>query len=79
MLSGRPKRTQRFFSPISNLGCACFTEAAGRDRLPSAVASRVEPAPTVGMDASESVIETARSLAKAKAASYLTFEVGNIY
>jgi ubiquinone/menaquinone biosynthesis C-methylase UbiE len=40
---------------------------------------RVEPAPTVGMDASESVIETARSLAKAKPARYLTFDVGNIY
>jgi 2-polyprenyl-3-methyl-5-hydroxy-6-metoxy-1,4-benzoquinol methylase len=31
------------------------------------------------MDASESVIETARSLAKAKPAKYLSFEVGNIY
>ena len=31
------------------------------------------------MDTSESVIETARSFAKAEPARYLTFEVGNIY
>jgi ubiquinone/menaquinone biosynthesis C-methylase UbiE len=40
---------------------------------------RLEPARTVGIDTSESVIETARSLAKAKPARHLTFEVGNIY
>src|SRR5262249_15920343 len=40
---------------------------------------RVEPAHTVGIDASEIVIETARLLAKAQPAKHLTSEVGNIY
>jgi SAM-dependent methyltransferase len=65
-------------SRFSNQGCAFLTLVAGPDRL-RGLALRVEPAETVGIDASESVIETARSMASTQPVEHLTFEVGNIY
>jgi ubiquinone/menaquinone biosynthesis C-methylase UbiE len=57
---------------LLDVGCGPGSITAG-------LALRVEPAHTVGIDPSESVIETARSLARTQPAKHLTFEVGNIY
>jgi hypothetical protein len=57
---------------LLDVGCGPGSITAG-------LAKRAEPAETIGIDPSPSVIETARSLAEAKAGGHLTFEVGNIY
>ena len=83
VVSSHAKRTAEtdaaFFLPYLEPGMRLLDVGCGPGSISVGLALRVEPAPTVGMDASESVIETARSLAKAKPARYLTFEVGNIY
>lgn len=57
---------------LLDVGCGPGSITAG-------LAQRVEPAETIGIDPSSSVIETARSLAQVKGAGHLAFEVGNIY
>jgi ubiquinone/menaquinone biosynthesis C-methylase UbiE len=83
VVSSHAKRTAEtdaaFFLPYLKPGMRLLDVGCGPGSITVGLALRVEPAPTVGMDASESVIETARSLAKARPARYLTFEVGNIY
>ena len=83
VVSSHAKRTAEteaaFFLPYLKPGMRLLDVGCGPGSITVGLALRVEPAPTIGMDASESVIETARSLAKAKPARYLTFDVGNIY
>ena len=77
--SERRTRLPRSFFHSSSLACVCSMSAADQALSPPVLAQRVEPAETIGIDPSPSVIETAKSLADAKAARHLTFEVGNIY
>ena len=67
-----------FFLPFVKPGMRLLDVGCGPGSITAGLAQRVEPAETIGIDPSPSVIETARSLAVAKAARYLTFEVGNI-
>jgi 2-polyprenyl-3-methyl-5-hydroxy-6-metoxy-1,4-benzoquinol methylase len=74
VVSSHAKRTAEtaagFFLPYLNPGMRLLDVGCGPGSITVGLALRVEPAPTIGMDASESVIETARSLAKAKPARY---------
>jgi ubiquinone/menaquinone biosynthesis C-methylase UbiE len=83
VVNNHAKRTAEtdaaFFLPHLKPGMRLLDVGCGPGSITAGLALRVEPAGTVGIDASESVIETARSLAKARPAKHLTFEVGNIY
>jgi 2-polyprenyl-3-methyl-5-hydroxy-6-metoxy-1,4-benzoquinol methylase len=83
VVNNHAKRTAEtdaaFFVPHLKPGMRLLDVGCGPGSITAGLALRVEPAGTVGIDASESVIETARSLAKARPAKHLTFEVGNIY
>ena len=68
-----------FFLPFLKSGMRLLDVGCGPGSITTGLALRVEPAETVGIDASESVIETARSLASTQPVQHLTFEVGNIY
>jgi ubiquinone/menaquinone biosynthesis C-methylase UbiE len=73
------ERDAAFFLPHLKSGMRLLDVGCGPGSITLGLALRVDPAHTVGIDPSESVIETARSLAKAQPAKHLTFEVGNIY
>src|ERR1700694_5746526 len=83
VLANHAKRTAdrdaAFFLPFLKPGMRLLDVGCGPGSITAGLALRVEPAGTIGIDASESVIETARSLANARPAKHLTFEVGNIY
>jgi ubiquinone/menaquinone biosynthesis C-methylase UbiE len=83
VVNSHAKRTAEtdaaFFLPYLKPGMRLLDAGCGPGSITVGLALRVEPAHAVGIDASESVIETARSLAKAQPARRLTFEVGNIY
>jgi ubiquinone/menaquinone biosynthesis C-methylase UbiE len=68
-----------FFLPFLKSGMRLLDVGCGPGSITTGLALRVEPAETVGIDASDSVIETARSLASTQPVQHLTFEVGNIY
>ena len=83
VVSSHAKRTAEtdaaFFLPYLKSGMRLLDVGCGPGSITVGLALHVVPAHTVGIDPSESVIETARSLAKAKSGRHLTFEVGNIY
>src|ERR1700680_782905 len=68
-----------FFLPFLKPGMRLLDVGCGPGSITAGLALRVEPAHTIGIDSSESVIEMARSLTSAQAVKHLTFEVGNIY
>jgi ubiquinone/menaquinone biosynthesis C-methylase UbiE len=67
-----------FFLPFIKPGMRLLDVGCGPGTITVGLAQQVEPADTIGIDPSTDVIETARSLASAKAAKHLTFEVGSI-
>jgi ubiquinone/menaquinone biosynthesis C-methylase UbiE len=82
VVSNHAKRTAEdcagFFLPLLNPGMRLLDVGCGPGSITVGLARRVAPGETVGIDMSESVIETAKSLAEGKAAR-IAFEVGNIY
>jgi ubiquinone/menaquinone biosynthesis C-methylase UbiE len=83
VVASHAKRTAEtaaaFFLPFLKPGMRLLDVGCGPGSITSGLAQRVEPAETIGIDPSPSVVETARSLAGASAAKHLTFEVGSIY
>jgi ubiquinone/menaquinone biosynthesis C-methylase UbiE len=83
VVSNHAKRTAEdsagFFLPHLKPGMRLLDVGCGPGSITVGLARRVAPAETIGIDPSESVIETARSLIDGKTGSKLTFEVGNIY
>ena len=67
-----------FFLPLLRPGMRLLDVGCGPGSITAGLAKRVAPAETIGIDASSSVIETARSLRDPEM-EYLTFEVGSIY
>jgi 2-polyprenyl-3-methyl-5-hydroxy-6-metoxy-1,4-benzoquinol methylase len=67
-----------FFLPLLRPGMRLLDVGCGPGSITGGLARRVAPGETIGIDASQSVIETARSLAD-PASTNLTFEVGSIY
>ena len=67
-----------FFLPLLRPGMRLLDVGCGPGSITAGLARRVAPGETIGIDASSSVIDTARSL-RDPALESLTFEVGSIY
>jgi ubiquinone/menaquinone biosynthesis C-methylase UbiE len=82
VVSNHAKRTAEseaaFFLPLLRSGMRLLDAGCGPGSITAGLAKRVAPGEAVGIDASPSVIETARTIAGAAHAN-LSFEVGNIY
>ena len=82
VVSNHAKRTAdkdaAFFLPMLRPGMRLLDVGCGPGSITAGLAKRVAPGETIGIDASQSVIDTARSL-RDPALSSLTFEVGSIY
>ena len=65
-------------SPLLRPGMRLLDVGCGPGSITAGLAKRVAPGETIGIDASQSVIDTARSL-RDPALESLTFEVGSIY
>src|SRR3974390_1820746 len=68
-----------FFLTSLKPGMRLLDVGCGPGSITVGLALASEPAHTIGIDPSESVSQTARSLARTQPAKHLTFEVGNIY
>jgi ubiquinone/menaquinone biosynthesis C-methylase UbiE len=83
VVSNHAKRTAEdcagFFLSYLKPGMRLLDVGCGPGSITVGLARRVAPAETIGIDMSESVIETAKSLADGKATQKIAFEVGNIY
>jgi SAM-dependent methyltransferase len=82
VVSNHAKRTAdkdaAFFLPVLRPGMRLLDVGCGPGSITAGLAKRVAPGETIGIDASQSVIDTARSL-RDPALGSLTFEVGSIY
>ena len=82
VVSNHAKRTAdkdaAFFLPMLRPGMRLLDVGCGPGSITAGLAKRVAPGETIGIDASQSVIDTARSL-RDPALGSLTFEVGSIY
>ena len=82
VVSNHAKRTAdkdaAFFLPLLRPGMRLLDVGCGPGSITAGLAKRVAPGETIGIDASASVIDTARSL-RDPALGSLTFEVGSIY
>ena len=83
VVSNHAKRTAEacaaFFLPFLKPGMRLLDVGCGPGSITLGLARRVAPAETVGIDMSDSVVETARLLAAGNSVRNVTFEVGNIY
>src|SRR5438045_7847090 len=82
VVSNHAKRTAdkdaAFFLPLLRPGMRLLDVGCGPGSITAGLAKRVAPGVTVGIDASASVIDTARSQLGPEMGT-LTFEVGSIY
>ena len=82
VVSNHAKRTAEdsagFFLPYLKPGMRLLDVGCGPGSITVGLARRVAPGPTIGIDMSQSVIETAQSQVEGRAEK-ITFEVGNIY
>lgn len=82
MVANHAKRTAEkeaaFFLPLLHPAMRLIDVGCGPGSITAGLASRVTPGETIGIDASTSVIDTARSLRDPSLTS-LAFEVGSIY
>ena len=82
VVSNHAKRTAdkdaAFFLPMLRPGMRLLDVGCGPGSITAGLARHVAPGETIGIDASESVIDTARSLLDPATAN-LAFEVGSIY
>jgi 2-polyprenyl-3-methyl-5-hydroxy-6-metoxy-1,4-benzoquinol methylase len=82
VVTNHAKRTAEkdaaFFLPVLRPGMRLLDVGCGPGSITAGLARRVAPAETIGIDASTSVIDTARSL-RDPSLDRLTFEVGSIY
>jgi ubiquinone/menaquinone biosynthesis C-methylase UbiE len=83
VVASHAKRTAEvdaaFFLPFLKPGMRLLDVGCGPGSITSGLAQRVAPAETIGIDASQSIVDTARSLACDKGAQNLVFEVGDVY
>ena len=83
VVSNHAKRTAEgcaaFLLPLLKPGMRLLDVGCGPGSITAGLAQRVAPGEAVGIDMSESVIETARSLAATEGTRQVAFEVGNIY
>src|SRR5215470_9709319 len=80
VVASHAKRTAEkeasFFLPLLRPGMRLLDVGCGPGSITAGLARRVDPGETIGIDASASVIDTARSLLEAPIAN-LTFEVAS--
>jgi ubiquinone/menaquinone biosynthesis C-methylase UbiE len=83
VVANHAKRTAEtdagFFVPLLKPGMSLLDVGCGPGSITMGLARLVAPGATIGIDASKSVIEMARSAARDRGATNIEFEVGNIY
>jgi ubiquinone/menaquinone biosynthesis C-methylase UbiE len=83
VVASHAKRTAEvdaaFFLPFLKSGMRLLDVGCGPGSITSGLAQRVAPGETIGIDPSQGVLETARSLTRDKGIENLVYEVGDIY